>query len=193
MNRCQWPGPLRRLLRCPSGATAIEFALVAPILFLTLGMIVETGLFLTVQYMLQDATITAARQIRLGTVGPTSSATGAPNQMSMAGFKTLVCNELLNIIVPNCRTRIVVDARRAASFADLSQAMPQTPLAVGPQTAGNNYAEVFQPGASGEMGSLIVTFDWRFAFGNVAGFLHNVPGVPGVWRLTGVAVYRNEM
>lgn len=193
MNTSRLLAALRRLWWCRSGATAVEFALVAPILFLVLGMIVETGLFLAVQVTLQDATVAAARRIRLGAVGPATTAAGAPNQMGLADFKTLVCGNLLNLIVRNCPARIVVDVRRGASFAALGQAMPQTPLSVGRQAAGAGFTEVFQPGARGETGSLIVTYDWTFTFGNVAGFLRNVQGLPGVWRISGVAVYRNEM
>ena len=184
---------MKRFWRGNSGATAIEFALVGPILFLTLGMIVETGLFLTVQYLLQDATTVAGRQIRTGNVGPATTTAGAANQMDVTAFKTLICSKLLNIMVRDCPANIRVDVRNAASFAALATVMPVTPIAVGPQTTGGGYGEIFQPGARGQMGSLIVTYDWQLSFGNLINILGNVAGMPGVWRLTGVSVYRIEI
>ena len=189
MTTPRLPSRLSRFWRCRAGTTAIEFAIVGPVLFLTLGVIIETGLFLFFQFNLQYATDLAARQIRIGTVGPLTS-TSTPDQMNIDDFKNLVCQKLP---LPNCTTRIRVDVRHEASFAALSAIMPNPPQNVGAQTPSGAYVESYSPGTRGDAGSLIVTYDWRFSFGFVGSFFHNVPTYPGIWRMYGVSVYRNEM
>lgn len=174
--------------RCEAGTTAIEFAIVAPVLFLLLGAICEVGTFLLIQNSVQAATETAARQIRLGKVGPTTSG-GAVNQMNKSQFKTLVCSKLT---ISNCTEKIRIDVQKGSSFASLEAKMPSKMEDVGPQTSGGSYAETYEPGSPGEQGSLIITYDWTFIFPMLAPLLGNVGSSPNIRRLYGVAVFENE-
>lgn len=179
---------LRQCWRCTAGTTAIEFAIIAPVLFLMLGAICEVGIFLLIQNSVQAATENAARQIRLGKVGPVSVG-GTQKQMDIAQFKAVICAKL---VVTSCASRIRVDVQSANSFAALADKMPHTIAEVGPQDGGSSYAEVFDPGAPGKQGSLIVTYDWNFVFPMLAPLFGNVGGYPTIRRLYGVSVFENE-
>jgi Flp pilus assembly pilin Flp len=178
---------LQRFRRCEAGTTAIEFAIIAPVLFLLLGAICEAGAFLLIQNSLQAAAESAARQIRLGKVG-SSTVGGALNQMNIAQFKAVVCAKLT---VSNCSGRIHIDLQKASSFAGLANKMPSKIEDVGPQNGGS-YSEVFDPGGPGEQGSLIITYDWSFVFPMLGPLLGNVGGSPNIRRLYGVSVFENE-
>ena len=173
-----------------AGASAIEFALVAPMLVLILGCLAETGAFILIQTQLQLATDTAAREIRTGKVGPASTAANQPNQMTLSEFKAIVCGKFS---VPNCTTNINVDVQSDTSFALLRPKLPSPLENVGPQNSGGSYSEAFTPGAPGQMGSLVVTYDWRFVFPMVGLIFGNVQSYPGIRRLVGLAVYQNEL
>ena len=71
--------------------------------------------------------------------------------------------------------------------------MPSDILTVGPAGSSTSYNETFDPGASGEVGSLIVTYDWRFIFPFMSIPFGNVTGNSQVRRLAGLSVFRNEM
>jgi Flp pilus assembly protein TadG len=76
------------IARCRSGATAVEFALVAPLLFLAMLEILQGGLYLYCSASLERATATAARAIMIG--GLSSGAATA------AGFRTgVLCPALM--------------------------------------------------------------------------------------------------
>ena len=76
------------LLRQESGATAIEFAMVAPLMLLTIFEIMQGGIYVYVSAALDVATTKAARQIAVGNLG--SSAATAD------GFRSSVlCPNLL--------------------------------------------------------------------------------------------------
>lgn len=170
--------PNKEAIRLPirqRGSVAIEFAIVGIWLIILLGAIVEAGLFLLIQFELQNAADKSARQIRTNQV---TSAT------RLATFKDEICK---SVRIQNCANVIYVDVRNATSFSGLASVMPvqvgQAPT-VGPGTA-----ETFLPGPPDSIGSLIITYDWRFIFPfmNIFG---NQPGA--VRRLYGISVFRNE-
>lgn len=179
-----------------AGTTAIEFAIVAPVLLLLLGSLVETAAFILLQTQLQFATDSAARQIRTGQVGPANTLTGTSNQMALPAFKTLVCAKFYAV---NCATRIRVDVQKVKydpqqdrQFSQLKTLVPDPLTQVGPQTPGANYTEQYLPGAPGDVGSLIVTYDWNFVIPLLRPVFGNVSTYPGIRRLAGLSIYRNE-
>lgn len=76
----QMRGMLKELRRSTRGATALELALVSPFLILILLMIVENGLMMFAQSVLDAATVEAARQIEIGNITNSSD------------FRTAICN-----------------------------------------------------------------------------------------------------
>jgi hypothetical protein len=83
--------------------------------------------------------------------------------------------------------------RSTTRFARLSDNVPNPLQNVGPQQAGEIYTEAYAPGTRGQMGSLVVTYDWRFVFPPVALLFGNVATFPRIRRLAAISIYRNEM
>lgn len=52
----------RKFLRNTRGVTAVEFAMVAPVFFFAMGAVVETGLMLYSEYVLQSSVQEAAQK-----------------------------------------------------------------------------------------------------------------------------------
>ena len=93
-----------------NGSAAIEFAMVAPVLFLFLFGIIETGIIFFAASMLQNATSDAARQIRTGQLSGTITA---------AQIRTAVCAEVDGLI-NDCTTGLQVDMRSYSNFGAAS-------------------------------------------------------------------------
>lgn len=95
-----------------SGSAAIEFAVVAPALFLLLFGIIETGVLFFASSTLQNATDDTARMIRTGQFSGTISA---------SDLKTRICSEL-NPLISNsqCMANLELDLRSFTSFSGTS-------------------------------------------------------------------------
>ena len=143
-------------LRSRRGAVAVEFALaVLPFLFV-LFAIIESGLIFVAQIDLSNATMFLARQIRTGNLmaaGASSSTSGIT--LSIADFKTAVCNSMNFIPTNTCATQLQVDIRTQSSFG-------------GGQTLGvpivnmnfNNSALCYYSGQSGSIVELRAFYLW---------------------------------
>lgn len=77
---------LHRLRHARAAATALEFALVAPLFLLLTLVIMEDGLMLFCQSLLDNATRDAARQVKIGTVTTSTQ------------FQTAVCNDVSAVL-----------------------------------------------------------------------------------------------
>jgi len=92
-----------------SGATAVEFAMVAPVLFLFICGILEVGVLFFAQSTLQNAADDAARQVRTGQL---------QGNITAAQLRTLVCNEVGTLIsTANCTANLQIDMRVSNGFA----------------------------------------------------------------------------
>ncbi len=113
-NKLRGIGPLAlRFVKQPSGATAIEFSLVAiPFFFLKMA-IIETALIFWAGQMLESGVSQAGRQIRTGQVQSAG--------IDADGFRALMCAEIG--VMFDCGERMAVDVQRVATFdaADLSR------------------------------------------------------------------------
>jgi Flp pilus assembly protein TadG len=108
---------LRGLFAARGGMAAVEFAIVS-IPFLTLMFsIFELGVMFMGSTTIEAATVSAARQIRVGQLQQ-----GASN--SAAGFKTLVCGGMSWISVSDCNANLSVDVRTYASFSAIDVTPP---------------------------------------------------------------------
>ncbi|MBS0274080.1 MAG: pilus assembly protein [Proteobacteria bacterium] len=94
------------------GSAAIEFAMVAPVLFLFLFGIIETGVIFFGSAMLQNATDDTARQIRTGTLSGT---------LTQKQLTDSICSEVQGLISStDCSQNLQVDLRSYASFGSSS-------------------------------------------------------------------------
>jgi|HubBroStandDraft_1064217.scaffolds.fasta_scaffold26722_3 Flp pilus assembly protein TadG len=107
---------LRRLMRNERGAVAVEMAIIGPPFLLTLLSIVELGLILTTQALLDGATRDAARLIRTGQVSAAGNTIGT--------FQTLLCNDMSMLLsTANCTNNVLIDvvsSPTATNFAGLT-------------------------------------------------------------------------
>lgn len=135
---------LAHFARATGGATAVEFAIVAgPFLFL-LFSILEIGRLYTINSVLEDATMTAGRQVRTGTM-QTSGA-------SATQFKNAVCAEM-SVFRRECSSRLSVDVRVMPQFASQTAPDPVT----GDQF--NEASLTYQPGRARDI--ILVRTWWR--------------------------------
>ena len=170
----------RRLRRSDSGATAVEFALVAGPFFYVLGCICETGLMLFSEYVIQNSVQEAARMVRTGQV----TASDGSVTMSSTDFKAKICEEVGIII--DCQGKVSVYVNNANNFG----ALIIDPLTVGQGSDGAAYKPTYAPGGQLKAATVVATYDWDFAFPFMS-FLGNFRDGE-VRRIYGLAIFRNE-
>ncbi len=140
---------LRTFVRATGGATAVEFAMVA-IPFLTmLFSLIELGIVFLISMTLDDATMTAAREIRTGQV---QTAGGAAD--SASGFQTEICNHM-TWIQATCSSNLSVDVETYPSF---TAASPANPVSGGTFNAA---ALGFNPGVAQNVVVVRSYFRWK--------------------------------
>lgn len=174
---------LAGLKRSESGATAVEFALVAGPFLFVLGTICETGLMLFTEYVIQNSVQEASRMVRTGQV---TSGDGTLLKTA-AEFKTEICGTV-NIII-NCASDLNVYVDSSTDFASLTAEM-EDPVNIGRKSNGDPYVPVYSPGAALQAATVIATYDWNFSFPFME-FLGNVND-GGARRIYGLAIFRNE-
>jgi len=96
------------------GATAVEFAVLAPIFFALLGAILQTALTFFAAQVLESAMNDTSRAIRIGQA--------LRESWTVSDFKSGVCNRLYGLF-GSC-SDLHVDVRQINSFADANIAVP---------------------------------------------------------------------
>ncbi len=179
-NSRQKPGFFARFRKDSKGATAVEFAMIAPVFFLVLGVILETGVMLFTEYVMQTSVQEAARLVRTG-----QAQTGS---LSAADFKSKVCR-LAGVII-NCNN-VTVYMASAADFNTLKATMPSY-LGVGKKIDGSPGPSSFSCGGPSAAVGLIATYDWQFNIPYFMNFMSNMSGNTTTRRLAGIAMFKNE-
>jgi Flp pilus assembly protein TadG len=159
------------------GAAAVEFALVSIPFFALLFGIIEVGLIYFVATTLEMATNEAARDIRTGTLQ------GQATPETVAGFKTLICNQL-SWLGSSCTSNLFVQVQTFSSFATITQPSPITSGAMNQ----NNLS--FTLGGPGDIVMVQAFYQWTV----LAPALDNI-GTPisgGKMLLSSTSVFRNE-
>lgn len=101
----------RMRARSRSGSAAIEFAMIAPVLFLMLCGIIECGVIYFGSSTLQNATDDAGRLVR----------TGQAAGWTESQFKTQICSEMSGLIsASTCTSNLQIDMRQYSSFTGAS-------------------------------------------------------------------------
>jgi Flp pilus assembly pilin Flp len=166
--------------RDETAATAVEFAMVAPLFFLMLGITLETGLMMFTDYVLQTSVQEAARVVRTGQA--------QEKEMSAGDFKKEICK--LSGIIIDCEGQVTVYMKSAPNFTALAAAVP-TYLSVGQKDDGSFEPTTFKCGAPSEAVALIATYDWDFSipfFMNGFGNRNS----DKTRRLAGYSMFKNE-
>ncbi len=104
----------KRFYRNETGATALEFALIATPFFFLLFAIIEITMVFFVSISMEHATMEVARTIRTGEAQKASGSAGK--------FLDAVCAEM-NALVP-CAGNVYIDVRTYADFGDVTMSTP---------------------------------------------------------------------
>ncbi|MCW5724728.1 MAG: pilus assembly protein [Maricaulaceae bacterium] len=167
-------GFLRRFRKDRSGASAVEFAMIAgPFLLLLLGLI-EVALVFFAGNVLENATMEAARQVRTGQMQ--SAGAGA------AEFRQRVCDRFE--IIGDCG-ELRVDVR---VFENFSTVQGGNPLNDDGELNEDGFG--FDPGGAGDIVLVRVFYPWRLNVPSLGFGLSNMPGNQRL--LIAATAFRNE-
>jgi len=158
-----------------SGSAAIEFAFVAPIFFIFLMGTMEGGIILLGNFVLQNATNDAARQIRTGQV--------AANGTTQAQFRTLICNGISPLLP--CDANLQIDVETFANFGTAAVSNPITASGALDPTLNN-----WSPGAVCSVVLVRAFYTWQVATPLLTSFLVNIS--PDKHLLSAAVAFRNE-
>jgi Flp pilus assembly protein TadG len=142
-----------------SGAALLEFAIVAPMLLLLMLTIIDLGMMLTTQSLLDGAARDAARLIRTGQVYTASSPRTA--------FQNLLCSEMSSVIsTATCQSNVVYEVQVFASYG----AVAFTACTQSNNALGAGYCP-FASGTGGQIVGVRATYTYSFMIPWVGGCL----------------------
>ncbi len=169
-----WMPAVARLRTAEQGATAVEFALIAPAFLATLIAVLQTAVFLFAQASLQSAATQASRLFM----------TGQAQNLSQSAFKTQVCQNYLPALF-NCNSLVVV-VQNYSSFSGANTSAPALYDANG--NAVNTWA--YSPGSQGQVMVVQLVYPWMTVRGPLGYVLGNLPN--GAAEMMGVSAVRVE-
>lgn len=142
---------LRRAGIGERGEVLIEFAIVAPMLLLLLLTIVDLGLMLTTQSLLDGAARDAARLIRTGQVQTQSS--------PIATFQNLLCSDMSPVMsAATCQSQVIFQVQVFSGFGSVAF----TPCTQNQNQTGNGTVCGFVPGTASQIVGVQVTYNRPF-------------------------------
>lgn len=170
---------MKRFAKAESGVVAVEFAIVALPFITLLGVILETGIVLFVEYTLQASVQEAARLVRTG-----QAQAGA---YSPSDFKAKVCKTADLLI--DCSGKVSIYMASNTSFAALKAALPSF-LNVGLKVDGTANATSYSCGGPLQTTAVVATYDWKLLMPGMT-YMGNFNG-DTVRRIVGFAMFQNE-
>jgi len=156
------------------GATAVEFALIAPALLAVLIALFQTAVFLFAQMTLQTAAVQAGRYFLTG-----QAQNGG---WTATTIQNKICPQIQALFT--CANVIVV-AQSYASFAAASTSAPQLYSGGQPVTS-----FAFDPGTPGEVMVVQLVYKWSVVSGPLGFVLSNLPN--NAAEMMGVTAIRVE-
>jgi Flp pilus assembly protein TadG len=136
-----------------SGATAVEFGLVAAPFFILLFGIMSVGFYFFTVFTLENAVESAARVIRTG-----QAQTQTPSAMTVDQFKTLVCDKLPTFM--NCNgsgNKVRVNVQNFSNFSTVS--VPSCVASNG--TLIPSSGQTYSPGGASTVVLVTVCYEWE--------------------------------
>jgi Flp pilus assembly protein TadG len=142
----------RRLARDSIGAIALEMALIGPPFFLLLMTILDLGLMLTSQSLLEGAARDASRLIRTGQ----AQTTGSP----ISTFQNLLCSDMGSVMTTaKCTANIIFEVQTFTNFGSVAF----TPcVRNNNNTTGTGTVCGFTPGTGGQIVAVQATYNYSF-------------------------------
>lgn len=138
---------LRKFRRNDRGATAIEFAFVAPMLIALIIATIEVGVLEVMSTNLDDAVMEAARKIRTGADDRPTSSTELAN---------MICASMIDSNT-DCHNRLATSVQVAANFAGAQSTANATPTGQ------------FNSGGPGDIVLVRATYTWPLILPMYAG------------------------
>jgi len=166
-------GILRRLHKDESGATAIEFGIVAIPFFALMIAIIEVALVYFANFSLENGVDQAARLIRTGQA--------QEQGFSVGQFKESVCEKVAGIY--DCVGGLKIDVQRFDDFTGVNLSDPLT----GDGELRDDFG--YDPGVGGDVVVVRAFYEWNL-IAEIPGGLGNMPS--GGRLLAAVATFRNE-
>jgi Flp pilus assembly protein TadG len=158
------------------GATAVEFALIAPAFLGTLIAVFETTLFLFAQQAMQNAALQASRVFMTG-----SAQSGG---MTQTQFQNSICPLIQPLLTCSA---LMVDVQNYSSFSSANTSTPTlTYNAQGQVTNSWSYS----PGNPGDVMVVRLVYQWKTVGGPLGFVLSNLPN--NMAEVMGVAAFRVE-
>jgi Flp pilus assembly protein TadG len=169
--RCGARG-ISRFSRAQHGATAVEFALIAPAFLATLIAVFQTCIFLFAQMALQNAAVQAGRYFLTGQA--------QNNGWTASTIVSKVCPSALF----TC-SKLVIVVQNSSSFA---AANTSAPALYNNGQAVTSFA--YNPGTPGEVMVVQLVYPWSVVSGPLGFVLSNLPN--GAAEMMGVSAFRVE-
>jgi Flp pilus assembly protein TadG len=167
------PRMFRRLVRNSDGVSAIEFALIGPVVIALLVAILQTGVVFLYQQVLQTAATQAGRLIMTGQA--------QTQNLSSAQFVQDVCTDAGSLFT--C-SKLSANVQKFSSFSGMSMA---NPISGG---AFSSSGMTFNMGGPGDIVLVQVFYQLPVSGGPLGFTLANTSNGNAV--LVGTAVFRNE-
>ena len=167
---------VRRFCRARNGATAVEFALIAPAFLAMLFAILETTLFLFAQATLQNAAMEAGRLFMTGQA--------QNGNVTQSQFESDVCPMVQALF--NCSNLMV----NVAAYSNFSSANASTPTLTynGSGAVTNSWS--YTPGTPGQVMVVQLIYQWPIVSGPFGSVLSNLGN--GTTEMMGVSAFRVE-
>ncbi len=168
-------GFIKRVGRAKSGATALEFTLIAPIFFLMIFSIIEGGAIYISEATLQYGTYDMGRMIRTGQIDL--------QKIDSTGFRNKLCDKIAPFLA--CNENLQVDVRHFNDFSAVTFVNPLKNKQADPA-----YTPQFDIGAACDVVLVRTFYKWKVQTPLVAPFLTNMNDS---YRLVAAAsAFRNE-
>ena len=158
------------------GASAVEFALVAPPLFLLLVGLFEVCLIFFVSGVLEQGARDAARTLRTGEFQ-------AGSEINADTFRTNICTSMADLF--DCEANLAIDVRRVSGFPTIQDSAP---LDSDGKLDRTNFG--FDPGGADDIVIVNVYYEWPLITPMISAPMANLPG--GRRLLVSSQAFRNE-
>jgi len=167
-------------LKSETGATALEFALIATPFFALLLGIIELGLIFMASITLENAISKASRQIRTGEVKAPAAADQVP--AALEAFRKTVCVEMA-WMQASCNANLTLHVKTFTNFNDISLSSPVQNGAFNPGAA------VFQTGGPSSIVLVRAYYQWPL----IAPLMNQgLVKTPGKTLIMATTTFRNE-
>jgi len=172
----RWARRVLRFRRARGGATAVEFAIIAPIFIGLLISVLETGIFFFAQNVLQTAAVQSGRLFLTGQAQSSG--------LTQAQFASDVC-PMVQVLF-TCGN-VMIDVNNSSAFSNANVSTPT--LTFNAQGAVTNTWN-FNPGTSGEIMVVRLMYQWPVVTGPLSLIVPNLSN--GTSLIMGVTAFKVE-